>query len=304
MAAGLTGYLNTVRASLRLDLNFEADVLRELSGHIDDRVKEFKESGLSEEAAARRCLELLGSAKLFARQIYEAYGRASWRQTLLASLPHFLFGIMFALDWWRQVGGLLCLLVLVVSAVVYAWCQVKPRWLSSWLSYALLPVVAAGLFLLWLPRGWAWLATPVYVLLGLWLLYRFTARIKYRDWLYASLMLLPMPTIIGWFLVAQPSGSFPGYSSARVETMAPWIGFSFIAMAVAVAVFMRLRRRWLKGAVLVVTGLLSLLLVAYYAGGRLDLGVYLALNLLMLGLFLTPALMEKRRGADRHREPV
>ncbi|MFA5316267.1 MAG: hypothetical protein WC369_02450 [Dehalococcoidales bacterium] len=296
MVTGLAGYLNTVRSYLRIDLNAENEVLRELSGHIDDRLQDLKESGLSDEESARRCMELLGSAKLFARQIYEAYGRASWRQTLLASMPHFLFGVMFALDWWQQVSGLLCLLVLVVSAVVYAWCRVKPGWLSPWLGYALLPVVVAGLFLLWLPRGWAWLATPVYILMSLWLLYRFTVRIRYRDWLYASLMLLPMPAIIGWFLVVQPSGNFLGYSSGRIDTMAPWIGFSFIAMSVAVAMFMRLRRRWLKGTVLVVTGVLSLLMVVFYAGGRLDLGVYLALNLLMLGLFVTPALMEKRRG--------
>ena len=302
MASGLAGYLNTVRAYLRLDLNVETEVLRELTGHIEDRVHELRESGLSEEEAARRCLELLGSAKLFARQIYEAYGRASWRQTLLASSPHFLFGLMFALNWWQQVGWLLVLLVLAISTVVYGWCRVKPRWLSPWLGYSLLPAVAAGLLLLWLPKGWAWLATPVYVLFGLWLLYRFTVRVRYRDWLYASLMLLPMPTIIGWFLVVQPAGSFPDYSFTRIETFAPWIGLSFIAMAIAVAIFMRLRRRWLKGAVLLVTGAFSLLTVAYYAGGRLDLPAYLLLNLLMLGLFLTPALLERKRGGNRKQE--
>jgi hypothetical protein len=304
MANGLAGYLDTVRANLRLERSAEAEVLRELKGHIDDRLRELREAGLSEEEASRRCLELLGSARLLARQVYEAYGRASWRQTLFASLPHFLFGSMFALNWWRELGGLLCLLVLAVSVLVYAWCRVKPRWLSSWLSYAFLPVVAAGLFLLWLPRGWAWLATPVYAAVSIWLFYRFTGRIKYHDWLYASLMLLPMPTIIAWFVVVQPAGSFPDYSAARLETMAPLIGLSLIAWAVAVVIFMRLRRRWLKGAVLVASGLLSLLLVAYYARGMLDLGVYIVLNLLMLGLFLTPALMERRRLANHRWEPA
>lgn len=303
MAAGLSGYLDTVRSCLRLDLNVEAEVLRELTAHIEDRVQELRESGLSEEEAARRCLEFLGSAKLFTRQIYEAYSQATWRQTLLASLPHFLFGLMFALNWWQQVGWSLVLLVLVISTVVYGWCRVKPGWLSPWLGYSLLPVVASGLFLLWLPKSWAWLALPVYILLGGWLLYRFTVRIRYRDWLYASLMLLPVPTIIGWFLVVQPSGSFPDYSFTRIETFAPWIGLSFIAMAVAVTLFMRLRRRWLKGAVLLVTGMLSLLMVAYYAGGRLALPTYLLLNLLMLGLFLTPALLERKGGGNRQKEP-
>ena len=134
MVSGLTGYLSTVRDNLRLDRSAEVEVLQELKGHIDDRLEELKKSGLSEEEATRRCLELLGSAKLFARQVYETYSRATWRQSLLASLPHFLFGIMFALNWWRVLGGLLCVLVLVVSTLVYAWCHVKPRWLSSWSS--------------------------------------------------------------------------------------------------------------------------------------------------------------------------
>jgi len=62
--------------------------------------------------------------------------------------------------------------------------------------------------------------------------------------------------------------------------------------------FMRLRRRWLKGTVLMVTGVLSLLLVAHYAGSELELGAYVVLNVLMLGLFLTPALMEKKWAAE------
>jgi len=222
MVSELVGYLSTLRDNLRLDRNAETEVLQELRGHVDDRLEELKKAGLSEEEANRRCIELLGSAKLLARQIYETYSRATWRQTLLASLPHFLFGIMFALNWWRVLCGSLFMLVLVVSILVYAWCRVKPRWLSSWLRYALLPVVASGLFLLWLPRSWAWLAILVYAVVGVCLLYCFTGRIKYRDWLYASLMLLPMPTIVAWFLVMEPSGSFPNYDVSWIDARALW----------------------------------------------------------------------------------
>jgi hypothetical protein len=107
-------------------------------------------------------------------------------------------------------------------------------------------------------------------------------------------MLLPVPTIIGWILAVEPEGSFPAYTVDRLNDFAPWIGLSFLALAVAVAMFMRLRQRWLKVAVLLTAGLLTLVMVAHYTDGRLSLAGFLALAMLMLGLFVTPALLERK----------
>jgi predicted Na+-dependent transporter len=60
-----------------------------------------------------------------------------------------------------------------------------------------------------------------------------------------------------------------------------------------------LRQRWLKVVILVVSGLSTLAMVAYYAEGRLSWPVFLVLILVMFGLFLTPALVERR--IRRHR---
>ena len=60
------------------------------------------------------------------------------------------------------------------------------------------------------------------------------------------------------------------------------------------AAFIRLRQRWLKVAILVVSGFSALIMVAYYAEGRLNWPAFLVLILVMLGLFLTPALVERR----------
>ncbi len=296
MATVLSHYLDTVRANLRLGLSDESEVINELATHMEDRLQELREAGLSEEEAADRCVDLLGSAKLLARQIYEAHSQYTWKQTLLASMPHLLFGLLFALNWWQSIGWLLVALVLIISTVVYGWCRGKPAWLFSWLGYSLLPVVIAGLFLLFLPKGWSWLTILIYIPLALWLVYSVYLQTIKRDWLYSSLMLLPVPTIIGWLLVMEPAGKFPEYNVERVNDFAPWIGLSFLALALAVAMFMRVRRRWLKVAVLFVSGLLTLVMVTYYADGRLGLVTFLVLILLMLGLFVTPALLERKVG--------
>ncbi len=292
MATSPSSYLNSIRDNLRLEPSSEKEVIDELQTHIEDKLQELKETGLSEEEAANTCVRLLGSAKLVTRQLYEAHSQGTWRQTLLASMPHLLFASLFALNWWRGTGWLLIMLVSVLAMAVYGWWHGKPTWLFPWLGYSLLPVVVAGLSLLYLPKGWSWLAILVYLPLASWLLYSVTVQTIKRDWLYCSLMLLPVPTIIGWFLVVEPGGKFAEYWLERVHNFAPWIGLSFLALAVAVALFIRMRQRWLKVAVLAISGLLTLIMVACYAEGGLGLSALLVLIVVMLGLVLIPALLE------------
>ena len=303
MVTELSHYLDSIRCNLRLDLSSEREVINELETHIDDRLQELRQAGLSEEEAVKTCIKLLGSAKLVARQMYEAHSQGTWKQTLLASMPHLLFGLIFALNWWRGIGGLLIMLVLVLSMAIYGWWRGKPIWLFPWLGYSLLPVVIAGLLLLYLPKGWSWVAIVIYIPLALWLLYSITVQTIKRDWLYSSLMLFPVPIIIGWFLAIELGGKFPEFSLERLYDLAPGIGLSFLALAASVGIFIRLRKRWLKIAILVISGLLTLAMVAYHAGGKLSLPVFLILILVMFGLFLTPALLE-RRIKGRGQRPV
>jgi len=294
MANALSYYLDSVRNNLRLDPLAEKEIIDELQTHIEDKLQELREDGLSEDEAANTCVRLLGSAKLVARQIYEAHSQGTWRQTLLASTPHLLFALLFALNWCQGITWLLVMLILVLSTTVYGWWHGKPTWLFPWLGYTLLPVVAAGLFLLYLPKGWSWVAVLFYIPLTLWLVYSITVQTIRRDWLYTSLMLLPVPIVIGWFLVVEPLDKFPQYWLERIHQLAPWMGLSFLTLAIAVATFIRLRQRWLKTTVLVISGLITLIIVAFYAEGRLSLPAFLILIVLMLGLLLTPALVERK----------
>ena len=294
MVTELDNYLDSVRANLRLDLSSEREVASELETHINDRLQELRQAGLSEEEAANTCVRLLGSAKLVARQIYEAHSQGTWRQALLASMPHLLFGLLFALNWWQGIGWLSVVLILVLGTALYGWWHGKPTWLFLWMGYSLLPVVVTGLLLLYLPKGWSWVAILFYIPLALWLLYRITVQTIKRDWLYSSLMLFPVPVILGWFLAVHLEGRFPEFSVERLQEVAPWIGLSFLTLAATVAAFIRLRRRWLKVAVLFISGLLTLIMTACYTEGRLALPTFLVLTLVLLGIFLTPALLERK----------
>jgi len=294
VASSISHYLESIWGSLRLDPLAKREVIRELETHIEDKLDELQESGLSEEEAAATCVRLLGSAKQVARQMYEACSQGTWRQTLLASTPHLLFGLIFALNWWQNIGWLLIMLVLILSMAIYGWWHGKPTWLFPWLGYLLLPVVVAGLLLLYLPQGWSWLAILVYLPFALWLLYVITVQTIRKDWLYSSLMLFQIPIIVGWFIAVGQEGRFPEFSLERLRDFAPWIGLSFLALAATVTAFIRLRQRWLKISVLFVSGLFSLTLVVYYAGGGLSWPAFLVLIMVMFGLFLTPALLERK----------
>ncbi len=298
MATVLSHYLESIRDHLKLDLSDEREVISELETHIEDKLRELKETGLSEEEAADTCVSLLGSAKALARQIYEAHSQGTWRQVLLASMPHLLFSVIFALNWWRGVGSLLIALILIISTVIYGWWHGKPSWLFPWLGYSLLPVTVAGLLLLYLPRGWSWLAVLFYIALAVSLVYVITVQTVRGDWLYSSLMLLPMPIIVGWFIAMGLEEGFPRFSKELLYDFAPWVGLSFLMLAITVALFIRLRKRWVKIAVLLIAGLLTLTVVAWYAWGSISLPTFLLLILLMLSIFLFPAFFERR---IRHR---
>ena len=223
---------------------------------------------------------------------------------LLASTPHLVFALLFALYWWQYIGWLSIVLVLVLVTAICGWWRGKPTWLSPRLGYSLLPVVVAGLLLLYVPKGWSWLAILLYIPLALWLVYWITVQTIKRDWLYGSLMLLPLPVIAAWFIAVGGEGRFPEFSLERLRYFAPWVGLSFLALAATAATFMRLRQRWLKTAVVFISGLLTLTLITYFAGDGLGLPDFFILVLIMSVLFLIPALMERRLRGEKRRLSV
>jgi hypothetical protein len=301
MTPELSHYLDNIKNDTKLNLSDEREIIGELRSHIEDKIQELREAGLSEAEATSICLEQMGSAKLIARQIYEAYSQGSWKQVLLASMPHLLFGLLFTLNWWHYIGWLSVVLSLIVGATVYGWWHGKPSWVFSWLGFTLLPVLLVGLLLIYLPRGWSLLAVPVYIFLALWWLGYIIIQSARRDWLFSSLMLLPLPIIVGWFLAVSPGARVSEYSLQRVYYFAPWIGLSFLALALTIAAFIRLRQRRLRLYLLIMSGLLTLAPMIYYTGDGFITPSSLGLILVMWGVFLIPPVLERRFRNSRPR---
>lgn len=270
----------------------EKEVLTELADHIQDEVQDLKERGLKEDEAENACLRLLGSAKTVAHMIYEAHSQGSWKQALMTSLPHLLFGIIFILNWWKGIAPVLITLILILSTAVFGWWKRRSNWLFPWLGYSLLPVIAAGLSLLYLPSSLSWIAILVYIPLAIWLVFRVVSQTIRKDWLYLSLMLLPAPIIIAWFAVTEVREGLTLTTLDRVLANGPWIGICFLALAIGVVTFVRIRKRWLKVAVLFMTGVIALGLLTAYTWGRISLIQFLLLILMLTSIFLIPAMLE------------
>lgn len=286
-------YLQDIRYDSRLDDAEQTQIINELETHIEDKFQELIESGLTKEEAVRTCLGQMGSQKQVSRQIYEAYSQGSWKHVLMASMPHLLFSGIFVLNWWQHIGWLSLILLLIIATTAYGWWNGKPTWVFSWLGYSLLPVIAVGLLLVYLPKGWSLLAIPIYIPMALWWLFHIIIQTSKRDWIFGSLMLLPIPIIVGWFLAISPEGKLMEISMQRLYNFAPWIGLSFLALALTIAIFIRLRQRWIRIGLLATSGLLTITLIVHYTIGKLNIFTFLGLILVMWGVLLLPPLLEQ-----------
>jgi hypothetical protein len=106
-------------------------------------------------------------------------------------------------------------------------------------------------------------------------------------------MLLPVPSIIGWSLAVRPGGDAAGFHLEQLNNYAPWIGLSFLVLAMAVVIFIRLRRRRWKVMSLVISGVITLAMVAI-TSNKLSLLVIVLLLFLMLAFLSVPAFLIRR----------
>ncbi len=290
-------YLDNLKYHLRIDPAIESDVVRELNTHIEDKSHELAESGLPEEEARAKAIQFLGSPKLLAQQMYEVYSQGSWRQAIFAALPHLLVAVLFALRCWQSTVWLIGLVGAVICFVIYGWYHGKPIWLFPWLGYCLLPVIAFGILLIYLPGAWAWLASAAYFPLIMLIIYSVTKQIIRRDWLFASLMLLPIPIVLGWILALGVGSKFMAIE--QIHEVAPSISLSFVVLAITAAVFIRLRQRWAKAGVLFVIEIVVLGIVAVGASNTISFGGWLIFALLASFLLLVPALLDAKERQPR-----
>ena len=295
----------------RLDLSVERETVRELRSHLEDEVEELELEGFSEEEATRTALQRFGPLRSVAGELSEVHNGVNWAETLVAAMPHIVFSMLFAFHQWSNVGWLLVTLVCTVGVTVYGWRHDKPTWFFTWLGYALIPLFVVGFLLLEYALSletlgsswWVWLLVVIYFPVILWLFVQIVIQVVKRDWLLGSLMALPVPPIIGWFMTARWREPFAVEGSNSVQALAPWIALSFLALAAIVVLFNRLKQRRLKVGALLLAGLAIVALVLVSSRGKFGLLNLAIMVAIVLFLLVGPALLE-HRVVDRESESL
>lgn len=292
MANKLADYLQTFKSCLRIDSVIQNETTREISAHIEDEVQELKQNGFSDEEALNIATENFGPPQLIAQQICEVHSQGSWIEAFLAAAPHFLVAMLFASYYWQNIGCLAAVLIATTFIVIYGWRHNQPMWLFPWLGYYLLPVIATGILLVYLPQGWTWLAVFIYIPLALFILAYIVRQTINRDWLYVLLLLVPIIVMCSW-MVSLGTGGYFSASGAQFQSSALWPAISFLTLAAATIAFVRMKQRWHKAAALLIPASIILLSVTLANRGNINLGVGFILILSLLTLVI-PAWMQVR----------
>lgn len=306
MASELHTYLEQLRSSLHLSPQVEGEVVRELHTHVEDRLAELRASGLSEEEAQRALLRRLDRPRVLARQFQQAYLPASWQDALTAAAAFLLVGALYAAHLWSQPLATLGVASAIVGVTLYGLWQGRPTWFYPWAGLALtllsffgyfafvlleraVRLMAEGHFdaLTWLGFGGAALYFP----LALTILASCILVASRRDWLDASLMLSPSAPVVVWLTVLHQNGGAreAGLSVVGADTA---LAATFLAMSVAVAIFVRVRTRSLRLATMFATAALVLLAVSSIYDPQLSLPALTGRALLLFGFLLSPAALE------------
>ena len=273
MSNHLGDYLTRFKGSLQIDTAIKGSAVRELNTHLEDRKRELEEGGLSEEDAGGVAIRFFGPVQLVAQQIYRVHSQGTWQDAFLAALPHLLVALLFATYYWHSIVCTSAIVVLVTCTVIYGWFHNKPVWLFPWLGYYLLPVIVTGILLVHLPQGWTWLAAFLYLPFALFVIAYIVRQAASRDWLYVSLMLAPVPVACAWLLIlGRGGGETVNTYSSQADLNVPGIVISLLLLAVASFSFIRVRPRWCKAAILLLS--LSVVLLATTLLSRGNVGLW------------------------------
>ena len=309
MDGELHNYLGALTRRLKLDPRTNHEIVLELQSHLEEKVRDLEEEGLTHGEALVQAVRDLGHPDLIAKDMYSVHSRGSWRDILLATLPHLLLASLFALHLWSRYSFLVVLLIAVTFVTLRGWKTGRPKWTYTWLGYTLAAPALSWLLALSALGygGWTFFTTgelpfsiPLYMLIvayvpfSLWIMSKVVVKVVRQDWLLASLTALPFPFLTSWMLFLDWQGGILGSNTAKVHETDGDRALVFLALAVTTGVFMKLGQRILKIGLLTVA---SALLVAFTIAA-IPLGFsLLALILITLSsavFLLGPKLLQSR----------
>ncbi|MGA2614112.1 MAG: permease prefix domain 1-containing protein [Spirochaetia bacterium] len=317
MQAEVAIYLDEVRTHLHLDRDTESRVINELYSHLQEKVSELQERGASELEATREALASFGGARAIARLTYEAYSRGSWMEALISCQPHMIVAALFATHVWRQpvLLGAAFAAILLIAALGSR--RGAPTWSYSWMGYAVFP------FLILTSMSWdPVVRTVTYLIKGtgapaplweltllgalcvfsIWLVASTTVKTARRDWILASLMLLPLPVLAIWLITVSQSDGFVVNILRSFEVrLSRWdaaMAYFCATLGVASVLFVRVRQRVFKAGSILAVGIVGGAAVLKSFWGASGLFELLLLSLALLAFLTSPFLLRTVVGRE------
>jgi hypothetical protein len=317
MLPEIRNYLNDIKSHLYLDPITERQIIGELISYFHEKISELRDRGFSEIEAAREAITACGRPRVIARLWYEACSRGSWTEAALSALPHVIVAGLFLSHMWNDaiVGPVIFLLIVMIT--LFGWWKGKSCWLYPWIGYSMFPLIVAEFaslpvytrlihFVITgtgpLPPAWM-IAMVVLLLLGsIWIFVSTTIKVIRRDWILASMMLIPLPVMTSWlYNIEQAGGLFRNHAAALYQ----WdisMGLLLLVLAASSILFIRLRQRALRIISIITMGAVGGMVVAF--NFLHDLGFFGLLLALVVSLLflLSPAVIEARIGHGETKE--
>ncbi len=311
MLTEVISYLHQIKSHLRLDPTTEKQIIGELYTHFQEKVAERQRFGINEKEASHEAIQSFGQAKTIARLLYEAHSKGSWMDAIMTGLPHLMVAILFASHLWYHYIVAPLVFMLIVSVTLFGWWRGKPGWLYSWIGYSLFPLLLVGYisrsipgqaisFLFrgegMLPSLWLLLLVIGSYILYTWIIVRTTIRVVKRDWIFGSLMLIPLPILGCWLYNVEQSGSIFITNGMVLHQWDGIMAFALLVLGITSLVFIRLRQRIIKFIALAIFSSITFTIVAHNLWGDIGFFSVIILAVLMLLYLLIPALVESRVG--------
>ena len=309
MDGELQSYFHALTRKLKLEPNKNREIVLELQSHLEEKVRELEEEGLAHGEALLRAMQDLGHPDLIARGMYSVHSRGSWRDILLATLPHLLLASLFALHLWTRYTLVIVLLIAVTFVTLRGWKAGRPNWTYTWLGYSMAaPALSWLLALMALGYGaWAYFTTgalpfsvPIYMLLiayvpfSLWIMANVVVKVVRQDWLLASLTALPFPFLTSWMLFLNWQGGLWADNTTKVQETDGDRALVFLALAVTTGVFMKLGQRLLKIGLLTASAAVMVVFTIVAIPFGFSLLSMILITLASVAFLFSPAILRSR----------
>ena len=309
MDAELQSYLHTLARKLRLEPSRSKEIVLELQGHLEEKVRGLEEEGLTSQEALPRALKDMGHPDLIARGMYSVHSRGSWKDILLATLPHLLLASLFALHLWTRYSLVVVLLIAVTFVTLRGWRAGRPKWTYTWLGYSMAaPALSWMMALMALGYGaWRYFTTgalpfsvPIYMLIvayvpfSLWIMASVIVKVVRQDWLLASLTALPFPFLTSWILFPNWQGSLWAGTPAQIRETDADRALVFLALAVTAGVFLKVGHRLVKIGLLTASTAVLVLFTLVTIPLSISLLSMILIILASVVFLLSPAILQSR----------